>query len=82
VATAGLASFPLTRYYNLPWTPIMSADELTTLRASGRRVWLVYSLPEYMDPTLVATALRDCAPETSFPGTLGGGEVVIRICAR
>jgi mannosyltransferase len=81
VATAGLASFPLTRYYNLPWTPVAGADELTTVRGGASRVWLVYSMPEYMDPMLVATMLRDCVLETQFPGTLGGGDVVIRTCA-
>jgi hypothetical protein len=81
VATSGLASYPLTRYYGLPWTPIKTLDELNALRAGQTRLWFVYSLPEYMDAKLIAVARKECPLEASLTGTLGGGDIVIRTCA-
>jgi hypothetical protein len=79
VATGGLASYPFTRYYGVPSTRIQTLADLETLRGRSRRLWLVYSFPEYMDQTLVA-AIEQCALEATLPGTVGGGAVFIRTC--
>jgi len=77
VATAGVASYPLTRYYGLPWTPVHRAHDLEPLRSVGRRVWLVYSLPEYIAPDLIQTIRDECVPLQTLHGTLGGGDVIV-----
>jgi hypothetical protein len=79
LATGGLASYPLTRYYGVPSTRIQTIADLEALRGGSQRLWLVYSFPEYMDQTLVA-AIEQCALEATLPGTVGGGAVFIRSC--
>jgi 4-amino-4-deoxy-L-arabinose transferase-like glycosyltransferase len=79
VATGGLVSYPFTRYYGIPSTRVQSLEELNALRERGRRLWLVYSFPEYMDRNLVA-AIENCPLEANLPGTVGGGAVLIRSC--
>ena len=77
VATAGLASYPYTRYYQLPWSPVETREQLDGLRSHGQRVWVVYSFPEYMDPGLLDSVHHDCAPQRVLPGTLDGGDVIV-----
>jgi hypothetical protein len=77
VGTAGLASYPLARYYQKPWRPIVRLADLEDLARSGRRVWLVYSFPEYMDPDLVEGIRRDCTPRHVLAGSIGGGDIIV-----
>jgi mannosyltransferase len=77
VVTAGLASYPYTRYYQQPWTAIERPDELEPLRNRTNRVWVVYSFEEYMDPGLVGEIHRSCNVRHVFRGTLGGGDVIV-----
>jgi len=77
VVTAGTASYPLTRYYRLPWRPVEEVREIERLRWGGERVWLVYASPDYMDAALVATLRHHCVPQRVLRGTLGGGDVIV-----
>jgi 4-amino-4-deoxy-L-arabinose transferase-like glycosyltransferase len=77
VATAGLASFPFSEYYGKPWPRVETRGDLERLLQPGRRMWVVYSFPEYMDPTLVEAIDRHCPPKQILHGTLGGGDVVV-----
>lgn len=77
ISIAGLATFPLSRYYNVAWTPLKQLRDLESLPSEGARVWLVYSFPEYMAPDLVATVQERCVPQRVFPGTVGNGDVIV-----
>jgi mannosyltransferase len=77
VVTAGLATYPYTRYYQRPWRPIERQEELDDVRARSNRVWVVYSFEEYMDARLVGGIHRSCKPQQIFHGTLGGGDVIV-----
>lgn len=77
VGTAGLASYPFSRYYHLPWSQIETREEFDRLRANGQRTWMVYSFPEYMEPTLVESLRHYCEVERVFRGTLDGGDVIV-----
>jgi hypothetical protein len=46
-------------------------------RLETKPAWVVYSFPEYMEPDLVDTIRRHCTAPHVFPGTLGGGDVVV-----
>jgi 4-amino-4-deoxy-L-arabinose transferase-like glycosyltransferase len=80
VGTGGLASYPLSQYYRLPWPRVSNVEELQALREPDRRLWFVYSFPEYMNGNLVAAA-EECALEAVLPGTVGGGAIIIRTCS-
>lgn len=77
VATAGLARYPYEHYYRQSWTPVETRGEMTALGDAPGRVWVVYSFPEYMDSALVAWLTEACRSQQTFPGTLGGGDVVV-----
>lgn len=80
VAAAGGAIYPLREYYGRSWPEVRSADELATLRASGGRTWVVYTLAEYIAaeaPALMRTLRDDCTVEAVFHGTVAGGDITV-----
>ncbi len=77
VGTAGLASYPYARYYQLPWSQIETSEQFDRFRASGGRAWMVYSFPEYMEPALVESLRHHCVSQRVFRGTLDGGDVIV-----
>ena len=77
VVTAGAAMFPYSSYYQTTWTPIDESDPIESLLAHHGRTWVVYSFPEYMDAKLDAFLRNRCGDRQIFPGTVGGGDVVV-----
>ena len=80
VLTAGGAVYPYREYYRLPWVGLTSLEQLRQIRAQGRRVWVVYSLPEYMEartPGLTQIIRNECAVAGVFRGTVAGGDVTV-----
>jgi mannosyltransferase len=77
VLTAGLARYPYARYYQMPWIEIEKPEQLEDLRSRAGRAWVVYSFPEYMDQALVEKIGRHCILQQIFPGTVGGGDLVV-----
>jgi 4-amino-4-deoxy-L-arabinose transferase-like glycosyltransferase len=75
VITAGLARYPYRRFYGRDWTQVQTTTDLRRLET--KPAWVVYSFPEYMEPDLVDTIRRHCGAPRVFPGTLGGGDVVV-----
>jgi len=81
VATLDAASIPYRRYYLQPWEKVKTVNELEDLRTPGRSVWLVYTLPDRIRgkaPDLMQVVEKDFALIRIFPGTLNGGEVIVR----
>jgi mannosyltransferase len=77
VVTAGAAMFPYSSYYQTTWTPIEESAPIESLLAQRGRTWVVYSFPEYMDAKLEAFLRDRCGDRQIFPGTVGGGDVVV-----
>ncbi|TMG84315.1 MAG: hypothetical protein E6H78_10160 [Betaproteobacteria bacterium] len=53
---------------------------MQTIRAQGRRVWVLYTLAEYIEASTpgLMHALRDeCTVEAVFRGTVAGGNVMV-----
>ena len=78
MATAGGAIYPYREYYRKPWEGATSLERLQSVRARGRRVWVLYTIPEYIeasDPELMRTLRTECAVEGVFRGTVGGGDI-------
>jgi mannosyltransferase len=77
VVTAGAAMFPYSSYYQTTWTPIEESAPVESLLGHQGRTWVVYSFPEYMDAKLDAFLRDQCGNRQVFPGTVGGGDVVV-----
>ena len=81
VAAVGLAAVTYRYYYGnpalrFPQTP----DELRALRAGGRRVWVLLTLPRDMRlrfPDLTRVIETDFERVARFPGTLGDGDLYV-----
>ena len=79
VATAGLATFVYRDYYAPEWSVVNSADDLRSLHKRGA-VWFVFTMPLHFDakyPDVVAELREHFEPVKEFPGTLGGGEILV-----
>jgi hypothetical protein len=79
VVTVGATRFPYARWLPMPWTAVETPAELAALRGQGRRLWLVYTLPRYLEfgvPDLWQAIRDDCRPARIFPGTVSGGDIV------
>jgi 4-amino-4-deoxy-L-arabinose transferase-like glycosyltransferase len=80
VLTVGLATYAYQKYYARPWVWVETLEQLQAVQARHRRTWLVYTFPAYLErqaPALMAAIRRDYQPVQVFPGTVGGGDVVV-----
>ena len=79
IVTAGVIGYVYREYFGLPWAQVNSASQLEAIRSNGRRVWVLYTFPMYVEretPELYAAIRRECTARQVFPGTVGGGEIV------
>lgn len=80
VASVGLTIFPYKQYYGKQWHWIDSAAQLQDLRERSPSVWLLYTLPEYLEtetPDLMGAIRKEFTVVRVFPGTVGGGDIVV-----
>jgi 4-amino-4-deoxy-L-arabinose transferase-like glycosyltransferase len=81
VAAVGLAAVTYRYYYGTPSLRFpQTPDELRALRAGGRRVWVLLTLPRDMRlrfPDLTRLIETDFEPVARFRGTLGDGDVYL-----
>jgi hypothetical protein len=80
VLTLDLATMPYIDYYAPHWSSFGSLQQLQDLRRDGRQVWLVYAFPGVTQrrfKALIEYAAAEFEPAQRFPGTLGGGDVIV-----
>lgn len=78
VVGAGAICVPLQRFFERPWACVETDDAWRREVARHERVLGVHTLIEFWhDPSLIETLGRDCRDVHRFPGTLGGGDVVV-----
>jgi mannosyltransferase len=78
IVGAGAICLPLTRFFERPWPCEETYDGWRAAVAPHRRVLVVHTLIEFWhDPALIEALARDCRDVRRFPGTLGGGDVVV-----
>lgn len=76
-----LAGEDYAAYYAPEFALALSLPELEGHAAREGRTWVLYTLGEYIaarDPALWRALERDFAEVAAFPGTLGGGTIVVR----
>ncbi len=80
IVTAGAAGYPYERLYERDWESIESLGEYRELRAQTSRLWLLYTLADYLEaqtPDLMRAIWDECVPVRTFRGTVAGGDVVV-----
>ena len=76
-AVAPPACLPLREYYHRAWTCAEREADLNQLTASSD-VLVLYTLPDYIGDAGLTTYLTTSCPSiATFPGTLGGGDIVV-----
>ena len=85
IVVAGIgAAVPYQRYYGLPWPELDRDDDLEKLLREHDIVWLLYTLPSYIQadkPELWQAIKAKCNLKRIFPGTVGDGDLSIEVCA-
>lgn len=82
VASSGLPWDPYRTLYHQPWPNVSTLDELAKARSHGGRTWLLYTFPRYLEqraPDVAALIRTSCPVARVFPGTVGGGDIVVCI---
>jgi len=78
IATAGPACFPFNVYMNRANWACMNTLPGMPASWAGEPVLIAYTLPDYIDNVGVRDMLRSrCRIVRTFPGTLGGGDIVV-----
>jgi uncharacterized membrane protein len=78
IAAAGPACFPFNVYFGRPSWPCLKTLADLPHAEPPQQVLVAYTLPDYIDNVTVrATLLQHCRPVRTFPGTLGGGDIVV-----
>ena len=79
VSAAGAACWPIERYYKKTgWPCVESVDELQSVLAVSQPVLVVYTLGDYIENPELRDRLRNaCREVRRFPGTLGGGDMIV-----
>lgn len=80
VASAGPGCWPIEFYYGkkATWQCLASVDDLRAFRASSERALVVITLTDYIeDPALREILTKRCPEMQTFPGTLGGGDMIV-----
>jgi len=79
-ASLGLASLPFSAYYAPGWKIVKTPADLARLRATSRRVWLVYGFSLHTRvhyPEILKTLETEFDLMRRLPGTLGDGWLAI-----
>jgi mannosyltransferase len=81
IVTVGvMVAFPYRNLYKTDWRAIDTVEDLNFIRSHAKRVWLLYTMPLYLEQTNpeIMTAIRNHfkVMKESY-GTLGGGTIVI-----
>ena len=80
VVAVGLAGVAYRNYFAPKWSVAQTEAELDAVRRGKPQVWLVYTIPVEVKAyrkEVWQTIQNDFAVVKVFPGTLGGGEVVV-----
>jgi hypothetical protein len=82
VVTVGVINGAYQLWMPQPWTPLYRGMDakLDEVRREGRRVWVLHGFPRILavtHPDVLRVIRAECGPAQRFPGTLGGGDLVV-----
>jgi hypothetical protein len=64
-------------YYEKAWSCLNTFEEWRTATAGPGRTLVIHTLAEYIEDVPLLDSLRSCPVVRRFPGTLGGGDVIV-----
>lgn len=82
VVTVGMASFPYQEYLETDWRVVDRVAELLAVEEAHARTWVVYTFPTRLStlhPEVWERLGRHYRVAAEFPGTVGGGTVVVAV---
>lgn len=82
VLAADLVNLPLRQYYGRNWAPVSSAEKLSEFESGHPRTWVLYTFPIRLaakHPPLWAKLKSEYRTAAVFPGTIGGGNLVVLV---
>ena len=71
---------PYKNLYKTNWQAVDTADELKSIQAFSKRIWLLYTMPVYLQQShtdLMTAIQNDFRVVQEFHGTLGGGTIFV-----
>ena len=77
-----MTNFPFDNYLGADWLSVQSEDELAQIEQGHRRTWLLYIFPTRLSavhPEIWARIQRGYTTVKQYPGTVGGGAVVVMV---
>ncbi len=77
-----LTEYPYRRYLGRPWAAVTGAAELEAVERAHARTWLLYTFPVRLaavHPDIWARLEERYQRVAVFPGTVGGGDIVIMV---
>jgi len=82
VVTVDMSAYVYVKYLEPEWVAVSDADQLAEIEAHARRTWLVYVFPTRLAavrPDIWGRLQSDYVTAAEFPGTVGGGTVVVKV---
>jgi hypothetical protein len=79
VLLVGAVRGPVHLYYEREWPVVASPAGIDSIAGAGG-YWLMYTFPRYIafeSPALMQNIEDTCAEREVFPGTVGGGDIVV-----
>jgi len=80
ILTTGDGGEPLVGFYGREYPLVETAEELSRLRSSSGRTWMVFTFPLYIEaatPDIMTAIDEGCVNRTVFTGTIGGGDLIV-----
>jgi hypothetical protein len=82
VVTVDLTDYPYAAYLGKQWTSVSGPDSLASVERMHARTWLLYTFPlrlAAVQPELWARLQSQYDTAAVFPGTVGGGAIVVMV---
>ena len=80
VVTVDLTRFPYHDYYGKDYRPVDSLTQLEAIESADQRTWVLYTFPirlAAVQPEIWARLQERYSTAATFPGTIGGGTIVV-----
>jgi hypothetical protein len=82
VVTVDLTNYPYREFLNRSWDSVASIEALRTIEQSHTRTWVLYTFPvrlSTVQPDIWHHLQTSYDTAAVFPGTVGGGSVVVMV---
>jgi hypothetical protein len=82
VVVVDLTSYPYRQYLQEPWNQVEDVNSLVAIEQSHPHTWVLYTFPIRLAaayPDIWSRLQTDYTTAAVFPGTVGGGAIVVMV---